>query len=144
MNTPDDFSRYHAELLDGIYDCVDRIVLNAFFSMGQTGGGMRTAARSWTSYLSCSNACARCSSASSVRCRQRTLRSWTKAPLSVGAHQHNAAPGDWRALTSIKLATVMWSMRWWRSPRGLAASPWRRWQKPFSSAQVLLPKATPH
>ena len=31
MNTPDDFSQYHAELLDGIYDCVDRIVLNAFF-----------------------------------------------------------------------------------------------------------------
>jgi len=42
MNTPDDFSRYYAELLDGIYDCVDRIVLNAFFSMGQTGGGMRS------------------------------------------------------------------------------------------------------
>jgi hypothetical protein len=41
MNTPDDFSQYHAELLDGIYDCVDRIVLNAFFPLGQTGGGMR-------------------------------------------------------------------------------------------------------
>src|SRR6516165_8545707 len=42
MNTPDDFSQYHAELLDGIYDCVDRIVLNAFFPLGQTGGGMRS------------------------------------------------------------------------------------------------------
>jgi hypothetical protein len=42
MNTPDDFSQYHAELLEGIYDCVDRIVLNAFFPMGQTGSGMRT------------------------------------------------------------------------------------------------------
>ena len=41
MNTPDDFSQYHAELLEGVYDCVDRIVLNAFFPMGQTGGGMR-------------------------------------------------------------------------------------------------------
>src|SRR5215470_1577016 len=50
-----------------------------------------------------------------------------KAPLSVGASQHNVAPGDWRALISIKLATVMWSMRWWRSPRGPAASPWRKW-----------------
>ena len=39
MNTPDDFSQYHAELLDGIYDCVDRIVLNAFFPLGQAGGG---------------------------------------------------------------------------------------------------------
>ena len=42
MNTPDDLSLYHAELLDGIYDCVDRIVLNAFFPLGQTGGGMRS------------------------------------------------------------------------------------------------------
>jgi hypothetical protein len=42
MNTPDDFSQYHLELLDGIYDCVDRIVLNAFFPLGQTGGGMRS------------------------------------------------------------------------------------------------------
>ena len=41
MNTPDDFSQYHAELLEGVYDCVDRIVLNAFFPMGQTGGGIR-------------------------------------------------------------------------------------------------------
>ena len=47
MNTPDDFSQYHAELLEGIYDCVDRIVLNAFFPMGQTGGGMR----SWWRHL---------------------------------------------------------------------------------------------
>jgi hypothetical protein len=42
MNASDDFSQYHAELLDGIYDCVDRIVLNAFFPLGQTGGGMRS------------------------------------------------------------------------------------------------------
>jgi hypothetical protein len=42
MNTPNDFSQYYAELLEGTYDCVDRIVLNAFFPMGQTGGGMRS------------------------------------------------------------------------------------------------------
>jgi hypothetical protein len=42
MNTPDDLSQYYAELLEGIYDCVDRVVLNAFFSLGQTGGGMRS------------------------------------------------------------------------------------------------------
>jgi CRISPR/Cas system-associated endoribonuclease Cas2 len=42
MNTPDDLSQYYAELLDGVYDCVDRIVLNAFFPLGQTGGGMRS------------------------------------------------------------------------------------------------------
>ena len=42
MNRPDDLSQYYAELLDGIYDCVDRIVLNAFFPLGQTGGGVRS------------------------------------------------------------------------------------------------------
>ena len=42
MHPADDFSRYHADLLEGDYDCVDRLVLNAFFPLGQTGGGMRT------------------------------------------------------------------------------------------------------
>ena len=42
MKTPDDFSQYYAELLEGVYDCVDRIVLNAFFPLGQTGGGVRS------------------------------------------------------------------------------------------------------
>src|SRR5215472_15137821 len=34
MTTPDDLSQYYAELLEGIYDCVDRIVVNAFFPWG--------------------------------------------------------------------------------------------------------------
>jgi hypothetical protein len=42
MNPPDELSRYYAELLEGSYDCVDRVVLNAYFPMGQTGGGLRT------------------------------------------------------------------------------------------------------
>jgi hypothetical protein len=42
MNTPDEFSRYYAELLEGSYDCVDRLVLNAYFPLGQTGGGLRS------------------------------------------------------------------------------------------------------
>jgi hypothetical protein len=42
MNPPDELSRYYAELLEGTYDCVDRVVLNAYFPMGQTGGGLRT------------------------------------------------------------------------------------------------------
>jgi len=42
MNPPDELSRYYAELLEGSYDCVDRIVVNAYFPMGQTGGGLRT------------------------------------------------------------------------------------------------------
>ena len=47
MNAKDDFSIYYAELLEGIYACVDRIVLNAYFAMGQTGGGLRTGWRQW-------------------------------------------------------------------------------------------------
>lgn len=38
----DEYSDYYADLLDGTYDCVDRIVLNAYFVMGQTAGGFRT------------------------------------------------------------------------------------------------------
>lgn len=34
-------TQYHA-LLDGTYDCVDRIVLNAYFRPGHSGGGFRT------------------------------------------------------------------------------------------------------
>jgi len=39
---PDEFSTYYADLLDGVYDCVDRIVLNAYFRLGQSPGGFRT------------------------------------------------------------------------------------------------------
>ena len=42
MTTPDDFSSYLADLLEGTYDCVDRIVLKGYFPYGQQGGGMRT------------------------------------------------------------------------------------------------------
>jgi len=31
----------YSDLLEGSYDCVDRVVLNAYFGMGQTGGGLR-------------------------------------------------------------------------------------------------------
>lgn len=38
----DEYSDYYADLLDNTYDCVDRIVLNAYFRMGQTADGFRT------------------------------------------------------------------------------------------------------
>ena len=38
---PDSLSDRYAELLTGSYDCVDRIVLNAFFRMGHAPGGFR-------------------------------------------------------------------------------------------------------
>ena len=37
----DDFSERYGDLLTGSYDCVDRIVLNAYFSMGHHPGGFR-------------------------------------------------------------------------------------------------------
>lgn len=37
----DDFTQYYEELLEGCYDCVDRIVLNGYFPLGQQGGGFR-------------------------------------------------------------------------------------------------------
>src|ERR1700739_2572036 len=42
MKPCDDFSRYYDELLEGVYECLDRIVLNAYYAMGTTGGGFRT------------------------------------------------------------------------------------------------------
>jgi hypothetical protein len=42
MNKLDDFSSYCEELLDGTYDCVDRIILNGYFASGSYGGGFRT------------------------------------------------------------------------------------------------------
>ena len=37
----DDFSERYGDLLTGSYDCVDRIVLNAYFRMGHDRGGFR-------------------------------------------------------------------------------------------------------
>jgi len=42
MKPCDDFSRYYDELLEGVYECLDRSVLNAYYAMGTTGGGFRT------------------------------------------------------------------------------------------------------
>jgi hypothetical protein len=37
----DEFSQRYADLVTGSYDCVDRIVLNAYFSLGHSPGGFR-------------------------------------------------------------------------------------------------------
>ena len=42
MQIQDDFTAYNEEFLTGRYDCVDRIVLNGYFPLGQQGGGFRT------------------------------------------------------------------------------------------------------
>jgi len=40
--TADELSNYYSDLLDGSYDCVDRIVLNAHFGLAYSAGGFRT------------------------------------------------------------------------------------------------------
>ncbi len=42
MKTTDAFFERYEEILHGQYDCVDRIVLNAYYPLGQTPGGFRT------------------------------------------------------------------------------------------------------
>jgi hypothetical protein len=42
MKQNDDLSDYYQELLEGRYDCADRIVLNGYFPLGQQGGGSAT------------------------------------------------------------------------------------------------------
>jgi hypothetical protein len=37
----DEFSRRYGDLLTGSYDCVDRIVLNAYYPLGHNPGGFR-------------------------------------------------------------------------------------------------------
>ena len=39
---PDSLTEHYSSLLDGFYDCVDRIVLNGYFQLGQSPGGFRT------------------------------------------------------------------------------------------------------
>jgi hypothetical protein len=43
----DDFSVRYGDLLTGSYDCVDRIVLNAFYPLGYQPGGLRVWWRRW-------------------------------------------------------------------------------------------------
>ena len=43
----DDFSLRYGDLLTGSYDCVDRIVLNAFFPLDYHPGGLRVWWRRW-------------------------------------------------------------------------------------------------
>ncbi|NWG12493.1 MAG: hypothetical protein HXY20_03045, partial [Acidobacteria bacterium] len=37
----DEFTPYHEKLLEGTYDCVDRIVVNAYYPLGRSAGGFR-------------------------------------------------------------------------------------------------------
>ena len=43
----DEFSARYGDLLTGSYDCVDRVVLNAYFSLAHSPGGFRVWWRRW-------------------------------------------------------------------------------------------------
>ncbi|MBA3528066.1 MAG: hypothetical protein H0T91_01890, partial [Propionibacteriaceae bacterium] len=43
----DDFRGRYADLLTGSYDCVDRVVVNAYYPLGHNPGGFRTWWRRW-------------------------------------------------------------------------------------------------
>ena len=43
----DDFAERYGDLLTGSYDCVDRIVLNAYYPLGHSPGGFRVWWRRW-------------------------------------------------------------------------------------------------
>ena len=47
MKTPDAFAAYHAHLIEAAYDCMDRLVVNCYYPLGQAGGGFRTFWRQW-------------------------------------------------------------------------------------------------
>jgi hypothetical protein len=47
MRTPDAFAAYQAHLIEAAYDCVDRLVVNCYYPLGQAGGGFRTFWRQW-------------------------------------------------------------------------------------------------
>ena len=40
--TTDELSNYYSDLLDGSYECVDRIVLNGYFGLAYSAGGFRS------------------------------------------------------------------------------------------------------
>ena len=42
MKEDDDFSCYYRKMLEGRYDCIDRIVLNGYFPRGHSAGGFRS------------------------------------------------------------------------------------------------------
>jgi hypothetical protein len=74
----DELSTYYADLLDGSYDCVDHIVLNAYNTLCYSPGGFRAW---WTIFCRCG-------------CRKRLKRYQSVAangPLSF-AHPIPAAP----------------------------------------------------
>src|ERR1700688_3487380 len=97
MIASDGFSQYYAELLQGAYDCVDRIVLNAFYPLGQTGGGVARGGDACTATIRIStmNICAkwrgpfRAASMRSAPTRMTLQRLKALKPPDLFLHNHH-------------------------------------------------------
>jgi hypothetical protein len=100
----DDFAERYGELLTGSYDCVDRIVLNAYYPLGHSPGGFRTW---WRRRHGGSDA--ELDDAHLMRLRgrfARQVRAWAKAngvpviDCTAGQRKHRIAEGTWPAVAS--------------------------------------------
>ncbi len=126
----DDFAERYGELLTGSYDCVDRIVLNAYYPLGHSPGGFRTWWRRWHG-----GSDAELDDAHLMRLPgrfARRVRAWAKANgvpvIDCAAGQrkhriaeeylagHSAGPGVFLILVARARATV-WKVK--RSPGGV-------------------------
>ena len=106
---PDQLSTLYSGLLEGSYDCVDRVVLNAYFGMGQTGGGLRV----WWRELYGSDANLDDNHLMRLAGRfSRRLRAWAKAnniPVvysSPGERKHDIA-SEYLATHEVKPGLFM-------------------------------------
>jgi hypothetical protein len=112
----DQFSKHYEDLLEGGYDCVDRIVLNAYFPMGVSEGGFR----SWWRVLNGSDQGLDNAHLMRMAGRfSRRLRAWAKAhqipvvDCTVGERKHEIAE---EYLSTHELRTGLFMILVFRSP----------------------------
>lgn len=112
----DQFSEHYDELLEGGYDCVDRIVLNAYFPLGVSEGGFR----SWWRLLSGSDQGLDNAHLMRMAGRfSRRLRAWAQArqipvvDCTVGERKHEIAQ---EYLSTHELRPGLFMILVYRSP----------------------------
>ena len=106
----DGLSTLYHDLLSGSYDCVDRIVLNAYFRMGHDAGGFRL----WWRQLTGSDATLDNAHVMRLAGRfGRRIRGYAKAndiPVvncSAGERKHDIAE-DYLARTTTMYRIIQW------------------------------------